>query len=279
MKKSISYLFFIMLFLSCNNIEKKAKSFEQLLENSTGQSFSVAKLYTEKENYVVFKNESTGAYTAYNLSNYNRRKMKEFSDYQSVASIGTDIITNLEAKEEWVVSGHYDSYTTDVTYYDTNCECYSYYTETHYTDEWIDTSHWYTFYEGGGFRFNNSESISKDLELMASLEESVVQKAISLKLTTTYSLSSDRANELAMMMMKYQKVENQRSLTASEKEMFALDALGVSITKLENSLKEKAQGISENYNKLLMEAAHLNRTTPEQIGKFLSDYSESFQGE
>ena len=64
MKKSISYLFFITLFLSCNNIEKKAKSLEQLLETSSAQIFSVAKLYTEKENYVVFKNEFIDVYTA-----------------------------------------------------------------------------------------------------------------------------------------------------------------------------------------------------------------------
>jgi hypothetical protein len=68
-------------------------------------------------------------------------------------------------------------------------------------------------------------------------------------------------------------------LTALEKEIFALDALGVSITKLENSLKEKVQGMSENYDRLLIEVSHLDRTPPGQIGKFLTDYSESFQGE
>ena len=60
-------------------------------------------------------------------------------------------------------------------------------------------------------------------------------------------------------------------LTALEKEIFALDALGVSITKLENSLKEKVQGMSENYDRLLIEVSHLDRTPPEQIGKFLTD--------
>ena len=52
------------------------------------------------------------------------------------------------------------------------------------------------------------------------------------------------------MMMKYQKIENQKSLTASEKEIFALDALGVSITKLENYDKlliERPLSKSENF--------------------------------
>jgi RNA polymerase-interacting CarD/CdnL/TRCF family regulator len=275
MKTFFKLMILSLICMACNDISKKAKHFEKVLEASDGHEYSVAKTYTQQSNYVVFKDETTGTYTAYNLENYNRRKMKTLDDYKAGVNVSVDIVSNLTVAQEWEVSGHWDYYTTYESYYDPGCDCYGSYETTHYTDTWIDTSSWVTYYYGNGLKFSNTSSMSKDLEMLAALEEEAVEQWISVKLSSDYALSNDRAAELAQLLTKYQKLENQRELTASEKNYFAQESLGVSMGDLENSLKEKALGQDNNYQKLLNEAAVLNRTTPEQIGRFLNDYMGS----
>lgn len=276
--QKILVLVLLSLFVVACGHKKDAKSFEEALEASTGHTHSIAKLYTETGEYVVYKDNVTGEYAAYNLAKWDRKNMKTMQQYTAVAVNGVDIVKNLLQQKEWVNSGYwyddYDTYYETYDWYDYGCECWK--SETHsysvYVGSyWVDTSHWYTYYTGGGFRFDNTSSQSKDLETIAALKEEVAEKFVAHKLKSEFSLSADRAEELAKLAGRYQKLESARELTASEKDKFALDALGVSMNQVEDALKAKAQGNESRYTDLLNTAAKVNNTTPEQIGKFFNE--------
>lgn len=263
-------ILFAAIAVSCENKEKDARAFEKILENSSGQDHSLAKFSTEQKGFMVFKNEVTGEYTAYNLSHFDRKDVTSYDAYLASAA-STDVVGNLSVNQEWVVSGHWYEESTTNTYCDQDNYCWSettYYT----TDVWVDTSHWYTFYTGGGLRFDNTNPQSKDLETLAALEEDLALKIISYQLGSEYSLSSHRADQMARLALRYQRLENKRELTESEKGIFAMEALGVSLTQVENSLRARAQGHEAQFEDLLETAARVNQTTPEQIGRFFEDY-------
>lgn len=277
-QKILILLLISIFFVSCGH-RKDAKSFESALEASTGQSYSIAKLDSEKGQYVVYKNDVTGEFVAYNMSKWDRHNMTDYSQYLAAGAVeGVDIIKNLVANTEWVVSGYWETIYNHVTvtweYYDDDCECWEtgsdYYKE--YVGEvYVDTSSWYTYYTGSGFRFENTSAKSKDLETIAALKEDVAEKFMSHKFQSEFSLSANRANELAKLAGRYQKIENSRELTSAEKDTFALSALGVSMTQVEAALKSKAEGNDSRFESLLKTAAKVNNTTPEQIGKFFDE--------
>jgi hypothetical protein len=280
MKNFLTLMMLAVFFVSCSSGHKKdAKAFEKLLEAETGESYKIVKLDTEKGDYVVYKNTTTGEYVAFNMANFNRDTATTLETYYSTAVEGVDIVRTLDRDEEWVDSGYYeDEYETRTyydEYFDDDCSCYRYeeYTESVWVGQyWVDTSHWYTFYTGGGFRFSNTQTGSKDLETLAALKEDVKEKLIKHTLTSDFSLSETRSSELAKMLSRYQKLENSRELTIQEKDSFTMDALGVSYTKIESALKEKAQGNQQSFKSLLDEASKVNNTTPEQIDRFFDQY-------
>jgi hypothetical protein len=267
-----------LFFVACGH-KKDAQSFEKALEAQTGQKHSIAKLDTEKGEYVVYKNEVTGEFVAYNMSKWDRKNMNSVDQYMANGAVdGVDIVKNLAKNTEWIDSGYwesvYETWTETYEYYDDSCECYQTETEYHsvYVGErYVDTSHWYTFYTGGGFRFDNTSSQSKDLDTIAALKEEAAEQFMAFKLKSEFSLSSNRAEELAKLANRYQKLENSRELTGSEKDKFAMEALGVSMNQVESALKKKAEGNESHYEELLATAAKTNNTTPEQIGKFFNE--------
>ncbi len=270
MKSFIAISFLSLILISCNGLEKKASKFEKILETSTGQNQSVAKLWSEKGQYVVYKNEVTGEFTAYNLEKFDMKKMKYYESYASAVSIN-DVVRNLVQDKEWVVSGHYYEYSTDSTSCDADNNCYT--TTTYYTtDEWIDTSHWNVFYTGGGFRFENNSTHSRDLETIGAMREDATLAFMSHQLTSDFSLSANRAQELAKLALRYQKLESRRELTPSEKDSFALESLGVSFGKMESAVKAKRNGSEAEFKNLIDEASRHNRMTPEEMGRFFEEF-------
>jgi hypothetical protein len=211
-----------------------------MLEQSTGQSFSIEKTYTESGKYVVYKNESTGNYIAYNLWKYNSETMTSLDQYLANAAFGADIVGNLSVFVDYTYDNHGDRVTKFYFYTD-------------------------------GFIFNSVSRASKDLETLSYLDEVASETFIASKLAYDFSFSSDRALELAKLTTKYQKLESARSLTLSEKDQFSLKALGVSFRKIERSIKANQQGQNSALNSLIEQAALLNRTSPEQMGRFFSE--------
>ncbi len=277
MQKIIVLAFLFIMTVACGH-KKDAKTFEKALEAETGTEWTIVKLDTEKGEYVVYRDEATGRFSAFNLEKWDRKTMSTTGEYFEKAVKGVDYIGNVKEQSEYVEQGYnqdiYDTYYVDEEFYDEDCDCY--YTESvehseYVGTEWVDTSYWYTFYTGGGFRFENTSSASKDLETMAALEEQVAEAYMTNKFTSEFSMSANRAQELAKLANRYQKLENTRELTSSEKDQFALDALGVSFSQVENALKQKAEGKETAYADLLEKASAVNNTTPEKIGQFFDE--------
>jgi hypothetical protein len=275
MQKLLVLLALSSVLVACNGQQKNAKAFEGVLETETGHSYTLVKLQTEKGNYSVFRDENTGEFVAYNMDKFDRKTMTTYAQY---AAVEGDIVHNLKQGKEWVDSGYYEAvYNTGTRYvdeYSSSCGCYVSVSETYsyyVGDRYVDTSHWYTFYTGGGFRFENTAGVSKDLETVAALKEEAAEQFLAYKFKAEFSLSDNRASELAKLANRYQRLENARELTTPEKDKFALSALGVSMTQVENAMKSKAEGKDAQYDNLLKTAAQVNSTTPEQIGKFFTE--------
>ncbi len=246
----------------------------------TGNEIKFAKISgSGTETYIVYKNVTTGEYLAYNLSKWDSRTMTTISQYMADSN---DVVHNLDLKQEWVTTGHteddYDYRWITKSDWDATCSCnqdHSSYDYVKIGSHYVDDSGYYPFYYGGGFRFENEGGTSKDLETMAALREEKSVENLSKTFKSQYSLSNDRAQELAKLSYKYMRVENSRELTKVEKDQFALKSLGVSMNDIEGALKKKAEGSENDYQFLLQKAAQVNNTTPEMIGKFFDQMGDS----
>lgn len=235
---------------------KEARAFEEILQDQTGQAHSAVKY---PDGYVVYRNEVTGEYSAYNLDKFDRKEMKTYSAYLAVAD-SDDIVGNLVKQDEYIeipAMPETPEESLPPGYFcDARGVCHA----------------WVSFYVGGGYKFENNSTPSHDLETMAAMNEDATLALVSSQISSDYSLSSARADEMARLALRFQRLENKRELTASEKNVFALEALGVSYAKVEASMKDFASGNEKSYQELLETAAKKNRTTPESIGKFFEDF-------
>lgn len=274
MQRVLLLLSICLLAVACGH-RQDAKTFETALETALGAQFKIVKLDTEKGEYVVYQNQTTGEYVAYNLAKWDRKTMTTVDQYLAAGAVdGVDIVRGLNQGKEWVTSGYWrDVYVTDWDWvYDSTCQCDRYVSEQVWAgQEWVDTSHWYTYYVGGGFRFDNTSSQSRDLDTLAALQDQAAEQFMAQRLKSQFSLSADRAGELAKLANRYQKLENARELTAAEKDQFAMSALGVSMSQVESAVQNRAQGNEARYQQLLNTAARVNNTTPEQIGRFFDE--------
>lgn len=261
-------------------VENRQK-FESQLEAHTGKGHTLAKISgADGQVYLVYKLDATGEYVSYNYSLWNPASLS-LDTYVSTAVEGSDIIRNLERKQQWETSG-YNRDITETQYryvdeWESTCSCYkevykSFEVVVGY--EWVDTSGYVAYYHGGGFIFNNTGGSSKDLETYGASREDQAAALLSEKITSDFALSESRADELAKMVVRYKKLENTRELTAKEKDKFALDALGVSMTQMENAIVSKAQGSDKQYQQMLEKAAQVNNTSPETIGRFFDLINE-----
>ena len=217
--------------------DPKSSGFEAMLEAGTGQQWHVAKVSTRQNGYQIFQNDTTGEYYAFNLSKFTAGMT--YAQYES-RSLPGDMIAGLTMTTETSI----DSNGNNVTE---------------------------TYYMYGGLRFSNTTTMSRDLELVGSLRDQAAQVYLSHKFQSEYSLSSDRAQELAKLTTRYQRLDSRRALTPSEKNVFAMNALGVNMNQVESAMKQKAEGNTKAYEDMLDTAARVNRTTPEQVGKFFDE--------
>lgn len=284
MSKMTLLILVSFLFVSCKskwqkeyeNKQKNIQTLQAAVSAEYGQSMTLAKISgTSTEAYVIFKNDVTGEYLAYNLAKWDRNTMTTTAQY---VADNDDIIRNMDRKEEWVTTGHYEDikeyqYVTK-NEYDFTCSCYmdkQVYEEVKIGERYVDDSGYYSFYYGGGFRFENTSTQTHDLETMAAMNEESMIKGLSQKFKGDFALSENRAQELANLSVKYMKLESRRELTRLEKDQFSLKALGVSMNQVETAMKDRASGTGQAYEALLLKAANVNRTTPELIGRFFDD--------
>jgi hypothetical protein len=269
-----------MSLVGCSKQRIATKSFEQFLTSQTGHDYSIAKLFTLIDGSVVLKDKTTGEYVAYNVNKYNSATMTSLNDYLSVASAPSDVVHNLQSYDVSTTTqtwnpGYWYNYTVDV--YDSNGNVIG------YTDQsqWVDGYYSYnttteTYYDGGGFTFSEDNAKSKDLDAIAASVENQDNMILSNQLRTQFGLSEDRAETLASLAVNYSKLEDSRKLTASDKEVFAKNGLGVSYSDLETAYKKSAKGTdTKSYESLISTAAKVNGTTPEKARQIMDLYFNS----
>ncbi len=265
----------------------RAKKFEKLLEKDSGQNFSIQKLDTETEGYVVFKNDTTGEYVAYNLAKFDRKNMKSLSSYLSVATGANDVVHNLAEKRVWQESGYTESgggyWTTSSNTY-TVCEYDECHEVTVYDDYyvepwsyWVDTSSYYYWYEGAGMRFSTSQSSVKDLETLGAIVEKAESAATTKLLSVQYGLSQDRAEKLAKLGDQFKQITSQRELSTEDKDYFAKAAIGVDYAQYSSAMKDAANGKKASMDALVQKASALNGTSPEHTQKILKDLTGTIE--
>lgn len=265
-------------FASCSKHRMDAIKFKKLLKEETGQKWKTQKLFTETGDYVVFKNKETGELVAYNMDLYDRKGKMTYDEYMAVAEVGVDVVANLETNSKWVDTSHWST----VTHYEGDWVWDDYYEEWDWCstcgyswteDVWVEDGYTYYWYTGNGFSFSNNElNVSRDLETLSGLADEAQVSLMTLAIQNELSLSTNRAQELAKLSVKFNKLENMRELSDKEKDYFAMNALGVNFKDLSSAYKKSLSDNKEEFNSLMDQAAKLNKTTAEKLEGYVSNY-------
>ena len=273
MKTTIILSVALLALVGCNKQKStykgNADAFLAEMNSSTGEDYSIAKLDTEMYGFVVFKNNTTSEYTAYNILKWDSGQ--SFNNYLSGLA-DTDYVTDLEMHapgvqtvwQEYIID--YDDYTYSYP------NIYNSYYDTYYTDRpptsygsWRDITHSTSYFTGGGFTFDESRSLAKDLESKLGKDESENIKIVSSALEAQYGLSEDKSLSLAKLYSQYSEMTNLRSLSDAEKKEFEVEAFGVSLNEFEKAFIQKKKGEENNLNTLIQKASEHNELAPEVI--------------
>ncbi|MFI5391360.1 MAG: hypothetical protein ACHQYQ_08370, partial [Bacteriovoracales bacterium] len=121
------------------------------------------------------------------------------------------------------------------------------------------------------FPFNLEVVSIKDLEKIAAYSEREESEGYAYHLMENFGLSESRAQTISRHLISYKKLNNQRSLTTSEKEVLSKEILGFGFEKGKLALEKYMQGEKESLDDLIVVAANKNETTPEHIKELFGE--------
>lgn len=276
-KKLFALLSILFVLVSCGH-RKDANSFEDLLESATGDDFQIVKLNTLNAGYVVYQNQRTGEFVAYNLNKFDRKGDMTYAQYLAAAD-SNDVVVGLDHFSQ-VELDYIPHYETDVWYewelvWDPYLDDYVWeevrYEETYtwYEEVWV-TRH---YYEGSGFVFEiGTKEDSKDLEKIGGLIEQAQVNDIATQLEKSFGLSEGRAMKVGKMLKNFQDVTNKRGMTNEDLSLLGKEILGTDINKLKAAYKKSIEGEKEDMDKLIEQAAELNEIDPEHMSALMNQY-------
>lgn len=125
---------------------------------------------------------------------------------------------------------------------------------------------------GISYQFEETNSSGKDLELMGAKLEFNEADYLKENLISRYGFSEQRAFEVAKLTYNFQKIQNKRSLTEKDMDIFTNKAFGVDSAKGLKAIKELAQGDNQNFEEIVESASTLNETSPEAMRELIEDY-------
>ncbi len=111
----------------------------------------------------------------------------------------------------------------------------------------------------------------KDLEKVAAVNERDEAEKYAYRLMDNFGLSEARAQILSRHLISYKKLNNQRALSASEKEVLSKEILGFGFEKGKLALEKYMQGEKEALDDLIAVAANKNETSPEHIKELFGE--------
>ena len=132
-----------------------------------------------------------------------------------------------------------------------------------------------------GFSNNDKDRISslfeiaefsKDLESMGANLESLTNEELISNLEENYGLSEERAQSVAKITSSFKKIQNKRSLTNKEMNIYTQKVLGVDYVAGKKALENHIQGDSSEMESLMERAADLNGTSPEAVQDLMGEY-------
>jgi hypothetical protein len=163
MKTLVLVLLTTIALTGCVSKEKKLQgsTFEAALEAETGHRYRVVKYDTEQRGFMVFKNETTGKYEAYNMSKWDPATMSTYANFSAIAT-ASDRYIGLERQTETEYVSGADGYESTT----------------------------YIYYTYGSLRFENASTMTKDLEYLASLRDEAATAYLTHRFKSEFSLSS-----------------------------------------------------------------------------------------
>ncbi len=111
----------------------------------------------------------------------------------------------------------------------------------------------------------------KDLEKYAAVKEEKESEKYAEDLMENYGLSEKRAQVISKHLVAFRKIQNQRALTASEKDLFTREILGFGYENGKAALEKYLQGNRDSMDDLIDLAASKNEVSPEHIKELFGE--------
>jgi hypothetical protein len=216
---------------------------------------TLTKKSTLEQNFVVIYDPYTDSYDAINIDNYS--PSSDAAEYYFANSgrafFDLDVIPgHYELDYEYTIVGYdYDGYA--VWGYD-------------YVDVWVPTRY---RDRSSGILFEKTASTPKDLAKVAAIKEIATLDKKAKFLSSEFGLSLSRGQEVARLSAHWKKA-SLKGMTAAEQDNFSTELLGFSITAGKKAAKSAMEGESSDLNKLVNDAAKLNKITPEHASKLMT---------
>ena len=270
--KHYFFIFTLLILSSCQREENK--NFADSLSDHHGVEYKVVKQNTLQEGYVVVKNQETGTYTAYDLSNYsssmNGTDFDRFLNSLPPEGKVTNLEKGIEEVNQTVTEWVDTSYPIYESVYDPGSGSYV------EQEVWIEQGYWDTYEKkvsmtvykaANGLMFEEGSSLSKDLEKWGAALEKGQQEVFKSALINQFGLSEKRSIDVSKLLVDFKKIKERRSLTKEDLKKLSLTLFGVPFSLLKQSYIEGSQ---EEKKKLFLKVAEFNETNPESVKSILS---------
>ena len=279
--KKVCLLGMLVLGASCG--QSNADKFIQGLESSTGKDYSIIRLAGRNghSSFTVIKNTTTGKTWAVNVDDYAASGMNAM-DYFSTGGNNVVKITSVGSHVEYSTEERY--FSNDQAY-----EAIIYHgwklDTAHYNNSLLggytgnqslyyrETPYEVTDYTGSnGMVFDTNLDSGKDLESLGANVESLGNEELIYNLEENYGLSEKRAASVAKITSSFKKIQNKRSLTDKEMNIYTQKVLGVDYSAGKKALEKHIQGDSADMEAMMERAADMNGTSPEAVTELVGEY-------
>jgi hypothetical protein len=122
--------------------------------------------------------------------------------------------------------------------------------------------------------FEETHGTQKDMEKAGALLEGLKVEHAATYLEENFGLSEDRSWDVAKLVVNWEKVSKNRSMTNRDASVFANELLGADLPTWERAIKKSFSGESADYDELIKRAAQVNGITPEHVYEIINSFME-----
>ena len=122
------------------------------------------------------------------------------------------------------------------------------------------------------YPFTEDSSSEKDLEKLGHSIESNLNDNLANHFVENFGLTEERAQSVAKITASFQKIQNKRSLTAKEMNIYSQKVFGITYVAGRKALEKHIQGDSSEMEALFERAAEINGTSPEAVQDLVGEF-------